>query len=151
MDCQNDECQARSASQRRQSAAQAMRKTMADIYDLDDPRATTATQNMQEIRIKVSCRSADSGSAGADAMIAALAEHIEQSGNVESIIAENLRLQGEVEALTERLSAGSWIKLANEIEALREQNEALQIALKSAQWALDAISGTLAIYRAHQT
>lgn len=83
-------------------------------------------------------------------MITALAEHIEKSGNVESIVAENLRLQGEVEALTERLSTGSWLRLVNEIEALQEQNEALQIALKSAQGALDAISGTLAIYRAHQ-
>lgn len=83
-------------------------------------------------------------------MIAALAAHLDQSGNVESIVAENLRLKGEVETLTSRLSTGSWIKLANEIEALREQQEALQIALKSAQGALDAIFGTLAIYRAHQ-
>jgi hypothetical protein len=83
-------------------------------------------------------------------MITALAEHIEKSGNIESIVAENLRLQGEVEVLTERLSTGSWLRLVNEIEALQEQNEALQIALKQAQGALDAISGTLAIYRAHQ-
>lgn len=83
-------------------------------------------------------------------MIAALAAHLDQSGNVESIVAENLRLQGEVEALRERLSTGAWLRLVNEIEAMQEQNEALQIALKSAQGALDAISGTLAIYRAHQ-
>lgn len=83
-------------------------------------------------------------------MITALAEHIEKSGNVESIVAENLRLQGEVESLTERLSTGAWLRLINEIEALQEQNEALQAALKSAQGALEAISGTLAIYRAHQ-
>lgn len=54
MDCQNDECQARSAAAVMQSAAQAMRKTMNDIYELSDPRATTPTQNMQEIRIKAS-------------------------------------------------------------------------------------------------
>ncbi len=83
-------------------------------------------------------------------MITGIAEHIEQSGNVASIVAENLRLQREVEALTERLSTGAWLRLVNEIESLQEQNEAMQIALKQAQAALAAISGTLAIYRAHQ-
>lgn len=47
-------------------------------------------------------------------------------------------------------TTGSWIKLANEIESLKEQNEALQAALKSAQRALEAIGGTIAIYQAHQ-
>ncbi len=83
-------------------------------------------------------------------MIAALAEHLEKSGNIESIVAENLRLQGEVDLMRTKLSTGSWLELANEIEALKEQNEALQIALKSAQGALDAIAGTMAIYRANQ-
>lgn len=83
-------------------------------------------------------------------ILESVAEYVEQTGNVESIVAENQRLQGDVESLRQRLSAGSWIKLANEAEALREQNEALAAQLKSAQGALEAISGTLAIYRAHQ-
>lgn len=82
-------------------------------------------------------------------LVSAIASHCATHGNVESIVAENLRLQGEVQDLTRRCSTGSWIKLANEAEALREQNEALQEQLKSAQGALEAISGTLAIYRAH--
>lgn len=86
-----------------------------------------------------------------DRMVYGIAAHCEAHGNVASIVAENLRLQGEVQELTRRCSTGSWIKLANEIEALKEQNEALQAALKSAQGALEAISGTLAIYRAHQS
>ncbi len=55
-----------------------------------------------------------------------------------------------IKMMRTKLSTGSWLKLANEIEALKEQNEALQAALKSAQGALEAISGTIAIYRAHQ-
>lgn len=83
-------------------------------------------------------------------MITAIAEYVDKTGNVESIVSENLRLQGEVDLMRTKLSTGAWLKLANEIEALKEQNEALQIALKSAQGALDAIAGTMAIYRAHQ-
>lgn len=83
-------------------------------------------------------------------MITAIAEYVENTCNVESIVAENLRLQGEVDLMRTKLSTGSWLKLANEIEALKEQNEALQAALKSAQGALEAIRGTIAIYRAHQ-
>lgn len=83
-------------------------------------------------------------------MITAIAEYVEATGNVESIVAENLRLQGEVDLMRTKLSTGSWLKLANEIEALKEQNEALQAALKSAHGALEAISGTIAIYLAHQ-
>jgi|GEM_PF-3525395 regulator of replication initiation timing len=79
-----------------------------------------------------------------------LASHIETSGNVSSIVAENLRLQGELDVARRKLSTGTWIDMANEIEALREQNEALQSALKSVHGALEAISGTIAIYRAHQ-
>ena len=86
----------------------------------------------------------------ADRMVYGIAAHCKAHGNVVSIVAENQRLQGEVQELKQRCSTGSWIKLANEIEALKEQNEALQGALKSAQGALEAISGTLAIYRAHQ-
>lgn len=82
--------------------------------------------------------------------VRAVAAHCEASGNITAIVAENQRLQGEVEALRQRCSTGSWIKIANEAEALREQNEALQEQIKSAHGALEAISGTLAIYRAHQ-
>ncbi|HRF12190.1 MAG TPA: hypothetical protein PLR37_08675 [Candidatus Accumulibacter phosphatis] len=83
-------------------------------------------------------------------LVSGIAKHCEAHGNVEPIIAENLRLHGEVEELQARYSTGAWFDLANEVEALQEQNEALQIALKSAHGALDAISGTIAIYRAHQ-
>ncbi len=85
-----------------------------------------------------------------DRMVYGIAAHCEAHGNVASIVAENLRLQGELNEARRKLSTGSWIKLANEVEALKEQNEALQAALKSAQGALEAISGTIAIYSAHQ-
>lgn len=86
-----------------------------------------------------------------DRMVYGIAAHCEAHGNVASIVAENLRLQGELNEARRKLSTWTWIiDMANEIEALREQNEALQSALKSAHGALEAISGTIAIYRAHQ-
>ena len=85
-----------------------------------------------------------------DAAITGIALHVERGGNAEAVVRENLRLQAAVDELSARASSDSWIKLANEVESLREQKEALEQALRDATEALAAISGTLEIYRSHQ-
>ncbi|CAB4172552.1 hypothetical protein UFOVP935_40 [uncultured Caudovirales phage] len=85
-----------------------------------------------------------------DAAITGIALHVERGGNAEAVVRENLRLQAAVDELSARASSDSWIKLANEVESLREQKEALEQALRDATAALAAISGTLEIYRSHQ-
>ena len=85
-----------------------------------------------------------------DAAIIGIALHVERGGNAEAVVRENLRLQAAVDELSARASSDSWIKLANEVESLREQKEALEQALRDATEALAAISGTLEIYRSHQ-
>ena len=90
-------------------------------------------------------------------LIAGIAAHCEKSGNIEAIVAENLRLQGEVEALKQRAETSVWLGLENENAALREERAALHEATRALQKALDQatdaigqISGTVAIWRAHQ-
>lgn len=53
MEC-HDECQARGQSARLLELATSQCKVLAEIYDLSDPRATTPTQDMEQIRIKAS-------------------------------------------------------------------------------------------------
>ncbi len=53
MECQ-EECLASGQAALLLDLARSQRKVMVEIYELSDPRATTPTQNMQEIRIKSS-------------------------------------------------------------------------------------------------
>ncbi len=53
MDCP-EERPSPEQSARLDALAKSMRKTLAEIYELADPRATTPTQDMQQIRIKSS-------------------------------------------------------------------------------------------------
>lgn len=90
-------------------------------------------------------------------LIAGIAAHCEKSGNIEAIVAQNLRLHSEIAALKQRAETSVWLGLANENAALREEraalheaNRALQKAMEQANEAIGQISGTIAIYRAHQ-
>jgi hypothetical protein len=53
MEC-HDECETRAQAARMMELAKSQRKALAEIYELADPRATTPTQDMEQIRIKAS-------------------------------------------------------------------------------------------------
>lgn len=77
--------------------------------------------------------------------VAAIAQYVSVGGNAEAVVAENLRLQTTIDA-----AANLSRRLEDEVADLRSETDSLRQSLKDATAALAAISGTLAIYQAHQ-